>query len=204
MPLYKKILILATTLISISAPVFVYAQYGIEETQKATGNLLPKTVAGAGTVPQLVGKIVAVALSLLGIIFFLMILYAGGLWMIAMGNQDRVTRAKEIMEAAVIGLLIVLASYAISRFIFERLAGGGSSVSPGGEIVQGQCNPQKQQQGDICDLNSICVLELNKNLICKSECEAVELGTCGPKANCKTSVVLNKCPGGTDNVCCKL
>ncbi len=96
-------------------------KYGLGDTQKATGGLVPKTLAGAGNVPQLIGKVVAALLSLLAIIFFILIFYAGITWMLARGNSDAVTKAKDIMEAALIGLVIVMASYAISRFVFDRL-----------------------------------------------------------------------------------
>ena len=65
--------------------------------------------------------IIALALSFLGIIFFLIILYAGLKWMIAMGSTDKIDSAKDMLEGAAVGLLIVIASYALARFIFTNL-----------------------------------------------------------------------------------
>lgn len=67
------------------------------------------------------GQIIGIALSFLGVIFFILILYAGFRWMLAQGNESEVEKAKQIIIAAVSGLIIVLAAYAITAFIGSRL-----------------------------------------------------------------------------------
>ncbi|MBI5221586.1 MAG: hypothetical protein HY979_02170 [Candidatus Magasanikbacteria bacterium] len=66
-------------------------------------------------------NILKVALSIMGILFLAFALYAGIRWMTAQGNEEHVTRAKDTMEAAVIGLAIVAASYAITTLIFQKI-----------------------------------------------------------------------------------
>lgn len=68
-----------------------------------------------------IGKIVSAFLGFLGIIFFLLILYGGWIWMKAKGNEEEVTRAKNLITQATIGLLIVLGAYAITRFIVSSI-----------------------------------------------------------------------------------
>lgn len=202
----KKFLVIATALASLTfAFPALAASYGLSETQQATGGLLPTGIAGKQTIPEVVGAIVSAGLGLIGVVFFLLILYAGFSWMIAMGNTEKVSKAKEMLEAAIIGLVIVLASYAIATFVFTSLGGGSESVSPSGGIVQGQCNSTLQKSGDVCDLNSTCATLGGTQLKCVSDCEFVEFGTCGTRASCAdpTKIIENKCPGGTDNVCCK-
>ena len=63
--------------------------------------------------------IINAVLSFLGIIFTVIIIYAGIKWMTAEGNPDSVTKAKSLLKNAVIGLIIVLAAYAISIAIFS-------------------------------------------------------------------------------------
>jgi len=43
--------------------------------------------------------------------------YAGLMWMTAGGNEDRIKKARQILIAAIIGLVIVLSAYAITQFI---------------------------------------------------------------------------------------
>jgi hypothetical protein len=44
-------------------------------------------------------------------------IYAGILWMTAQGNEQQVSKAKNLLINATIGLIITLAAYAITSFI---------------------------------------------------------------------------------------
>ncbi|MFA5359824.1 MAG: pilin [Patescibacteria group bacterium] len=61
------------------------------------------------------------ALSLLGVIFLILMIYAGYTWMMARGEEEKVTKAKETITRAIIGLIIVVAAYAISSFVISNL-----------------------------------------------------------------------------------
>ena len=66
-------------------------------------------------------RIINVVLGVLGTIATVLIFYAGFLWMTAAGNEEQITKAKGIMSAAVIGLVIILASYSISTFLVKNI-----------------------------------------------------------------------------------
>ncbi len=66
--------------------------------------------------------IIQAFLSLLGIIFIGMILFAGYNWMTAMGEKEKITKAKDTLISAAIGLIIIVASFAITTFVIEKLA----------------------------------------------------------------------------------
>lgn len=92
-----------------------------------TGNLSPQ---------KAIAQIINIALSVVGSITLLLIIYAGFLWMTSAGSEEKIAKAKKIMGSAVVGLFIVLASYAISSFIVSSLStasgGGGTPISCGG------------------------------------------------------------------------
>ncbi|OGL74144.1 hypothetical protein A3F28_00230 [Candidatus Uhrbacteria bacterium RIFCSPHIGHO2_12_FULL_57_11] len=69
----------------------------------------------------IVGNAINVFLSILGVIFLVLTVYAGYLWMTARGDDQQVTKAKDILKAAVIGVAITLSAYAISSFVISRL-----------------------------------------------------------------------------------
>lgn len=76
------------------------------------------------TVNSLSNKIsnyITITLSFVGIIFIVLAIYAGYLWMIARGNEEQVTKSKNILTAAVIGIIIVLMAYVISFFVISKL-----------------------------------------------------------------------------------
>lgn len=68
------------------------------------------------------GKVIKVALTLLGTIMLVLVIYAGFLWMTAGGNEDQIGKAKSILSAAVVGIVIILSAYAITDFVISQLA----------------------------------------------------------------------------------
>jgi len=72
---------------------------------------------GSRDVREVVASVINVLLSLLGVLFVALIVYAGFLWMTANGNEDQVGRAKKTLYAAVIGLLIISSAYIIAQFV---------------------------------------------------------------------------------------
>jgi len=78
---------------------------------------------GLGNKPleETIGLLINVLLGILGIIFLILVIYAGFLWMTAGGDEKRVATAKQILITSVIGLIILLSAYAISTFVIEQL-----------------------------------------------------------------------------------
>jgi hypothetical protein len=74
------------------------------------------------TLPQVIGGFIRVALSFLGLIFLILVIYAGFLWMTAGGNDDQVGKAKTLVGQAVVGLIIVISAYAISTFVIDAIS----------------------------------------------------------------------------------
>jgi len=78
---------------------------------------------GLGTkdIRETVAQILKVAMGLLGIIAVCIILYGGFVWMTAGGNKEKVDKARKIIIAGVIGLVIIMTSYAIATFVIQSL-----------------------------------------------------------------------------------
>jgi hypothetical protein len=85
-----------------------------------TGSGLSKSYSEKNLINK-ISIIVAEVLSFLGVIFMILMLYGGYVWMKARGNEADVKRARDIMIDAVIGLIIVAAAYAISYFVVGYL-----------------------------------------------------------------------------------
>jgi len=82
-----------------------------------------KATTGMGdSDPRVIASsVIKVMLGFLGIIAVLIILYAGFLWMTAAGNEDKISQAKGMMSAGVIGLIIILAAFGIATFVMTAL-----------------------------------------------------------------------------------
>lgn len=91
----------------------------------------------AGYDPDLsLGQVVAVVirgfLGLLGVIFIILIVLAGYNWMTAAGDEEKIKKATSTIRSAIIGLLIIIAAYAITYFVFQNLPGAGTGYTPPG------------------------------------------------------------------------
>lgn len=73
---------------------------------------------------DIVQNIVQLALGFIGIVLFGLILYAGFIWIKARDNSNEVEKAKNIIENALYGIIIIVLAYGISEFIFSKLIGG--------------------------------------------------------------------------------
>ena len=80
-----------------------------------------KDVDSVGTVS---GRIINTALTLVGLIFLLLMVYGGYLWMTARGDEGQVEKAQSIIRNAIIGIVLVIAAYAITYFITNKLEKG--------------------------------------------------------------------------------
>lgn len=99
----------------------VYAQdYGLSDSARLSG------YGENDDVYSFIRLIVNVVLSLLAIVFFSLMLFGGLRWMTARGNEEFTKKAKSIIEGAIIGLVVVLAAYGVTTFLFGRLGVKGS------------------------------------------------------------------------------
>jgi hypothetical protein len=76
-----------------------------------------------------IGEYIQMALSFLGVLFLLLMIYGGYVWMKARGNETDVTRAKDIITNSGIGLVIVISAYAISYFVIYYFQTAGFSTT---------------------------------------------------------------------------
>ena len=84
-----------------------------------------------GDIPTYVGGILNVVMGILGSILVALIIYSGVLYMTAAGNEKRVETAKTVLTYAIIGIVIVFASYVISQLVISAVTGVAPTTSPG-------------------------------------------------------------------------
>lgn len=110
----------AASLFLAASPSFVLAQ-GIKDAQKQLTPIVQKAgLSDQGSLENVVGTIVNAALSLVGLIFLVLMVYAGFTWMLAQGDEGKIDKSKEIIKACIIGLIITASAYAITFFVTAR------------------------------------------------------------------------------------
>ena len=80
-------------------------------------------VQGSTATPEaIIGNIINIVLGFLGVLLLIYFLYAGFLWMTSGGDSTQADKAKTYIKNAVIGLIIILSSFAVSRFVLTQVA----------------------------------------------------------------------------------
>ena len=87
----------------------------LEITAKAAGYGEPQNLV------EIIGALIGAFLSLLGVIFVILVIYGGFLWMTSGGNETKVIKAKHTLQRAIIGVIIIISAYAITAFVFGAL-----------------------------------------------------------------------------------
>ena len=118
----KAVAILLTLSALLVLPYLVFAQ---SNTSTSPLNKLSAVSSGAYqaadeyTLASLLGRIASAFLSILAIIFIILIILGGYSWLTAAGNEQKVEKARNTMTRAIIGLLIILCSWAIWIFVLS-------------------------------------------------------------------------------------
>ncbi len=94
-------------------------------------------------------RIINITLGILGVVAVGIILYGGFIWMTSGGNQENVARARRIITNGLIGLLIIVVSWSIVRFIFGVLT---DATGYGTE----SCNYEASPPPQTCALGGGC------------------------------------------------
>ena len=94
--------------------------------------------AGFSTGPSIqviIARLIRTAISFVGVVAVIFVLYGGFVYMTAGGNQDRIKKAKGILTNAFIGLVLVFASFAIVQFLLGSIMKATGTTS--GDNVAG-------------------------------------------------------------------
>lgn len=78
---------------------------------------------GGFSISKIIKRIIQFALGLTGVLALAAFVYGGVLWMISAGTQSFVTKGKQVMIWALVGLVVVFGSYAIVELIFTLFTG---------------------------------------------------------------------------------
>ena len=131
----KAILILVLGSL-VLLPSLVYSQ-GF----KSANTLFQKVGQGAGAdtyseVQNIVGIGLNAALSLVGLIFLILMVYAGYLWMTARGEEEQIKKAQKIITSSIIGLIITVGAYSITAFVVPQILERTVEGAPTENVVQ--------------------------------------------------------------------
>lgn len=116
--------------------VFSTAHPALAQSVQDASTQLAASASAAGvsdtTLPVIIARVIRVFLGTLGIIFTIVVLYAGWIYMTAQGDDTKLKKAKDMIKNGVIGMILCIFSYTITSYILGRLLGtwtGGNGSS---------------------------------------------------------------------------
>src|SRR3989338_4068540 len=148
-----------------------------------------------------IGYIFLYSLYMVGLTVFVMITWAGVLWLTSRGNPSQIALAKHKIYHAIIGAIILVSGFAILYSInpalvqgtirFPGLKPSATSVQSTSVIIQATCS------GGVCsDDNSACTVDTDCNNVCiDNACNNGAPGTCTYDTDCQ---LLNRAWGTSD------
>ena len=128
-----SILILGAIFVFLILPTTSFAQSSLDKLKAVGGSAYGLGEAQPRGPVEIIGGIIKIGLNIVGLIFLILMIYGGFLWMTARGDEQKVTKSKELLEAAIIGLVIVFAAYGITYFVVDQIS---NNVITGAGVVE--------------------------------------------------------------------
>ncbi len=106
------------TFITLFLPQSVFAQtQSLIDKMKQNIGWLALDVSNNDDPEFFIGQILEKLFGFLAVVFFILMIWGGIMWMTAAGNDSKVDKAKKIIISSAIGIIIVLTSYLITVLI---------------------------------------------------------------------------------------
>jgi len=68
-------------------------------------------------------RVVKPVLGIIGSIALIMFVYGGFLWLTSGGSPDKIKKGRDVFMWSGIGIIVILTSYILLKFVFDALAG---------------------------------------------------------------------------------
>jgi amino acid transporter len=72
---------------------------------------------------QVIANVITVFLGVVGAIALIFFIWGGFLWLTSGGSPERVQKGRQTLVWATLGLILIFASYGITRAVFQAIAG---------------------------------------------------------------------------------
>jgi hypothetical protein len=108
----------------VALPVYAQALWEkvhTDSTLGPVGDVFGSPFSAPRDLPSIIAEIIKIVLSFVALIFVIMIISAGFKWMTAGGDDNKIDQARNALKHSIIGLLIVIAAWAITHFVATQL-----------------------------------------------------------------------------------
>ena len=129
---YKKYILIGLAMLLSLAIMPATQVSAVDEDVFGMQKFQDQTDLGKKDFTTTIAEIINVALSLLGIVAVVIILIGGFKWMTSGGDETKVGDARKFIFAGVIGLAIIMSSWALATFVLNKLGSASGVLGEGG------------------------------------------------------------------------
>lgn len=94
---------------------------GLGSATKNLGSASGELSKSSTPLPELIGNFINIFLGVLGVIFVILVIYAGWMRLSSQGDPAKVEKSNKMLIQAVIGIVIIVAAYGISSFVIDSI-----------------------------------------------------------------------------------
>ena len=120
------VLLLSAFLVLSSRVQDVLAVSGADAVREGLG--VTRAIAGYSasasnqSIYIVIGRLFSVVLGTLGIVFLILLITGGILYLTSLGDETKIKKAKSLISSSIIGLVIIVAAYAIATYVLGSLS----------------------------------------------------------------------------------
>lgn len=111
------------TIALTAVPAFAAQPLKVQDAGNTLNKVVGRTGVSTEDIPTFIGNIITGILSFVGLIFLILMVYGGFLWITARGDDEQINNARKTIIGAIIGMVILVAAYGITAFITSRVTG---------------------------------------------------------------------------------
>ena len=123
---YLKIISVGITAAFVMTLIVPAVAGAVSSPPTSPTELLNQTAEKSGqtttrSLPEIIGNIIQWILGLVGVVLLIMFIYGGVLYATSAGNEEKVETGKKVMLYAIIGVVIIALSFALTRYVIDAL-----------------------------------------------------------------------------------
>jgi len=122
-----KFFLISIFIFILFSPLIAFAEQGAIGGPGVTEPVQLPNPLGTGAektnIPTLLGNVAKAILGIVGSLALVMFIYGGIIWMTSSGNAEQVTKGKNIVIWATIGLVVIFSAYALVNFVLTKALG---------------------------------------------------------------------------------
>lgn len=143
------------TVLFFGSVTTTFAKKTLGDAESALGQVVAPTGLSEGNINYYIAGVVEVLFLTIGLVFFILMVYAGVRWFTSRGEEEYVNKARKTLIGSVIGIIIVTSGYALSTFVTSRISGGATEI----DTLPNAADVTPSGAGQVC-----CIVPATSNI----------------------------------------